>query len=384
MTETPAPAASTRSILVVDDETNVRWSLARALELQGYRVSTADSGETALEALAQRHFDLVITDIRMPGMDGFDLFNWLKENRPDVAVIMTTGFGSVHVRERSRRIGALTYMEKPLDLDTLCDFINQLFKPPRFAGRIVDIDLLDYLQLLSTTRKTKTVLVTRSEAVGRLTFEAGRLIHAECGDLIGVPAFHEMMCWEGGTFTDLPFEPPPRRSITDNTSYLLMEAARLRDERLQGASEDSPPGADSTGSTDSSRPVEDELEEETPESEQTFSQIRARYQSFLDRLTEQAGVEAAVLVSREGLTFARSGPVPPGSDDLVLVLRNGLGRVGTALGLDAGSAATVHEASGRALHVRVAGMYLLGVWLESGADREAVVHWIEEQNLDLG
>ncbi len=380
---TAVPGVPIHDILVVDGDTHPRWALARALELEGYRVLTAETGEGALEALAGRHIDLVVTELRLPGMGGFELLEWAKENRPGTGVIVTTGAPSADARKRARDVGAFGCLEKPLDLVAVCEFVNRLLRPPRFAGRVSDIDLLDYLQLLATTRKSKTILVGHGQATGWLVFDEGRIVHAECGDLAGVEALNELTSWEDGVFIDLPYTPPEEVSIRDSTAYLLMEAARQRDERLQAGlphgEKDAMTPSRGTGETRA------ESQEDEPEAEQTFSDLRARYQAFLEGLAGTRCVEAATLVSKAGLTFARSGPLPSGADELVVALHQVQAKVGAALGLEPGAApaVTLYDVARRAVHVRSAGAHILGVWLGADADIDLISRSVEAHGQGL-
>ncbi|PJF41977.1 MAG: hypothetical protein CUN55_10765 [Phototrophicales bacterium] len=101
------------TILVVDDEGAIRYSVTKTLERVGYQVVTASSGEEALSILAERDFDVVLTDIRMPGISGVDLLAQIKEQSPDAVVILMTGYASLGTAVESLRLGAHDYLIKP-------------------------------------------------------------------------------------------------------------------------------------------------------------------------------------------------------------------------------------------------------------------------------
>lgn len=82
-------------ILIVDDEPDMRGLLSDVLEEQGYRVATAESGEKALQGLAEEQYDLVLTDLRMKGMQGTALLGEIKQRHPDTGVILMTAFGTI-------------------------------------------------------------------------------------------------------------------------------------------------------------------------------------------------------------------------------------------------------------------------------------------------
>lgn len=413
--------AQRHRILLVDDETNFLWSVARALDVKGYDVSTSDSVESALEKLRARHYDLVLTDIKMPGMDGYELVEWLRVHRPDTSVVMATAFGSLSMRERALQLGAISYIEKPIDLNALMEFLQNLFHGPGFAGRIRDIDLLDYLQLICNTHKTKVVQISNRRAVGRLAFENGQLIHASVGDQVGIKAFHDMMSWQGGAFSDIPFEPPSSRTIDENTPFLLMEAARVRDdlEKLGGAgahgggsastgagagaqgagfsqsgagsspgggragvSSGAPRPAESVRTTSSSRSGMGGGARGTSEERQgggPFGQFRR----FLEGLDYYRSVKGSALVSREGLILARSGAFPVGLEPVVARLAAAADALGEGLELGDTDTTLVGMEGASQLLVQRASDWLVAVVLQGDVEVREVSAWLRGKSICL-
>ena len=102
------------TILIVDDEKNIRTTLSRALSLEGYRCVAAEDVASATEALAAEPIDLVMLDVRLPDGDGRDLLARLKQQRPDLPVIMMSGHGSIEMALAAVESGAHTFIEKPL------------------------------------------------------------------------------------------------------------------------------------------------------------------------------------------------------------------------------------------------------------------------------
>lgn len=100
-------------ILVVDDEGAIRYSISKTLQRVGYQVHTAASGEEALEMMQRQAYDVVLTDIRMPGLSGVDLLRRIKERAPDAVVILLTGYASLETAIESLRLGAHDYLVKP-------------------------------------------------------------------------------------------------------------------------------------------------------------------------------------------------------------------------------------------------------------------------------
>ena len=101
------------SILVVDDEPNYQIVLSELLKDEGYEVFTADSAEAALPLLRTTDLDLVLTDMKMPGMDGIEFLKKIKEFDPELPVILITAYAEVERAVEAMHLGAFTYLAKP-------------------------------------------------------------------------------------------------------------------------------------------------------------------------------------------------------------------------------------------------------------------------------
>ncbi len=123
-TETARAARAT--ILVVDDERNMRDTLAEILEADGYQVETADSGEAAVERCDQRTFDVVLMDVRMPGINGVEAFRRIRSHNPTARVILMSAYTIDDLRRVALEEGAAALLPKPLDLDTVVRLIDRV------------------------------------------------------------------------------------------------------------------------------------------------------------------------------------------------------------------------------------------------------------------
>jgi CheY-like chemotaxis protein len=101
-------------VLVVDDDPVVAKSIDRVLTGKGYAVITASDGPEALEKLAHEKYDAVFTDIRMPGMDGFEVAKRIKATQPWLPVVIVTGYGSPESKARAKELGVAGFLHKPL------------------------------------------------------------------------------------------------------------------------------------------------------------------------------------------------------------------------------------------------------------------------------
>ena len=106
-------------ILVADDDASLRRVLEYNLAKEGYAVLTADSGEQALALLDAERVDLLITDIKMPGMDGMDLLKRVRQASPETQVIVITAFGTIEMAVEAMKAGAFEYVTKPFNRDEL-------------------------------------------------------------------------------------------------------------------------------------------------------------------------------------------------------------------------------------------------------------------------
>ncbi|MDX9978733.1 MAG: sigma-54 dependent transcriptional regulator [Lentisphaeria bacterium] len=115
-----------RTILVVDDDAGQRGLLAEFLSRQGFRIRSADSGERALALLAEETPDLMISDVRMPGITGLEALRQARTTHPSLPVLLVTGYADVRDAVEAMRDGALDYIEKPIDLDELLCLVDRI------------------------------------------------------------------------------------------------------------------------------------------------------------------------------------------------------------------------------------------------------------------
>jgi DNA-binding response OmpR family regulator len=116
----------TVSVLIVDDEDILRNLLKSELEQYHYQVDTAESGETGMEKVMEKRFDLIILDIRMPGMDGLEVLKKIREQDLADKVIMLTGVDELKIARDSLQLGANDFLTKPYDIKTLLACIKRV------------------------------------------------------------------------------------------------------------------------------------------------------------------------------------------------------------------------------------------------------------------
>jgi len=115
-------------LLVVDDEVPFATNLVKLLSGRGYEVSAVHDGESALQAVQEREFDVVILDQNMPGKDGITVLRELKKKQPHLEVVILTGYGSVDMALKGFELGVYDYTSKPIHLGDLEAKIRQAFQ----------------------------------------------------------------------------------------------------------------------------------------------------------------------------------------------------------------------------------------------------------------
>ncbi len=113
-------------ILVVDDEEALRIVLSAELEGEGYQVTNAGDGQEAINILATNEFDLILLDIKMPNVDGFEVLKYVKEHSPKTKVVMLTGFADLKNAIESKKLGAEDFVSKPYDLVDLLTTVERV------------------------------------------------------------------------------------------------------------------------------------------------------------------------------------------------------------------------------------------------------------------
>lgn len=120
------PQVARARILVVDDEASIRDLCARVLTRNGFAVTSASTGEDALRYLQDNSFDLIISDIRMPGVSGVDVLETAKTLYPSISVILITGFGTTEILARANQSGAARILTKPFDALELLATVSKI------------------------------------------------------------------------------------------------------------------------------------------------------------------------------------------------------------------------------------------------------------------
>lgn len=113
-----------KKVMFVDDEEGVRLAWNRYLSEHGFDVTTAEDGEKAISKLQHEKVDVVVSDLKMPTIDGVELLQWIHDEQPDTRFILLTGYGNETVEQKVRELGAFDYLNKPISPDTLAAVVT--------------------------------------------------------------------------------------------------------------------------------------------------------------------------------------------------------------------------------------------------------------------
>ncbi len=220
-----------KTLLIADDETVFTRSLSEGLAVvdPGLEVLTAENGRVAQELLETRRVDLVLTDLKMPVMDGFELLAYLSRSRPHLPVLVMTAFGTPEISERLEKLGVSSFIEKPVDFCVLSTKISSILGSDA-SGVVRGIPLPTFLQVLEIERKTCSLNISAAGKSGSMSFVVGVLHDAGTGSLQGEEAAREIICWEHAKIEILGAPPAGERRIKTSLSHLILDSFRLHDE----------------------------------------------------------------------------------------------------------------------------------------------------------
>jgi CheY-like chemotaxis protein len=240
------PLAKQQLLLVDADPRSVRV-LEVSLKKAGFSVTTASDGQDALSKIAFSTPDLVLTDTRLPRLDGYELVRKLKDNPEHAAipVVFLTSQKSIEDKIRGLELGVEDYLTKPIFVRELIARVNLLLakrthqslatntpngRRTRLSGDLEDMGVVDLLQTFEVGRKSGVARIESSGRVAVVYFRDGKVVDAELGRLCGEEAVYRSLIWSAGTF-EVEFCPVDRKdTIPTSTQGLLMEGMRRLDE----------------------------------------------------------------------------------------------------------------------------------------------------------
>jgi DNA-binding NtrC family response regulator len=244
------------SILIVDDEESVRDSLTNWFSEDGFRVENAENAKRALQLLETEQFDIILADIKMPGMDGLEMLKRIKSMNKDSIVIMMTAFATVDTAVMALKDGAFDYVTKPFDPDDLSHLIRNASKQielsdenAQLRNKVISLESVEDLigqsavmkkvfrEIESVAPSNSSVIITGESGTGKELI--ARAIHANsprrfyplvsvhCGALTESLLESELFGHEKGAFTGAMYNRKGRFEMADSGTIFLDEIATI-------------------------------------------------------------------------------------------------------------------------------------------------------------
>ncbi|MFH2124758.1 MAG: response regulator [Pseudomonadota bacterium] len=308
------------TVLIVDDDESFLLSLIdgfKSYEDQ-FGIITAHNGEEAVTILDEQDIHLVLTDLKMPKMDGFALVAHLSAHHPELPVIVMTAFGTPDIEENLKEIGAFQYIEKPIDFNLL---VTKILKglESRSKGFITGVSLSSFLQLLELDKKTCTVTVRSGKHQGNMYFRNGDLLDADTDDLSGEDAAFKIISWQNVEIVLDNACKITEPNIHDSLGFILLEGSRRQDEQHASPTGSAPQTSASRTSLDSidlagmDLGLDDFLHEDEeatspspsshaaePLTTPSFQTANPILQQFISMLSAMPEISNSILVSKDG------------------------------------------------------------------------------------
>jgi CheY-like chemotaxis protein len=223
-----------RKVLIVDDDQEMLLSLKEGFDKYNgtFAVVMAGDGLIAIEKLKKNTVSLVITDLRMPRMDGFALLALIMEQYPDIPVIIITGYSTPEMERLAQEGGAVGYVEKPFLIDDLAKNVLATLRKESEGGTLHNVSSGMFLQLIEMEQKTCTIrLVDKSLGQqGVLFFRDGKLLDARTNSLKGEKAAYQIFSWDEVNLSIQNECLQKEQKIHRDLNAILLEAMRLKDE----------------------------------------------------------------------------------------------------------------------------------------------------------
>lgn len=225
-----------KNVLLVDDDHEMLIALKEGFQKykDSFSILLAADGLKAVESLKKNTTSLVVTDLKMPGMDGFELLVHIMEQYPDIPVIIITGYSTPEMEHLAREGGAIGYVAKPFLIENLARQIMSTLRKESEGGTLHNVSSGMFLQLVEMEQKTCTIRLEDkfSNKKGSLFFKEGELLDARANDLQGENAAYEIFSWDQVNLSIQNGCVLKEKRIHCEMQHLILEAARRKDESV--------------------------------------------------------------------------------------------------------------------------------------------------------
>ena len=230
-----------KKILFVDDDREIRRFFQNELDHFNVPFSAiiAEDGVRAVEILQKEFISVVVTDLKMPKMDGLALLNAVTRDFPDIPVIVVTGYSSEKIKKMVMQGRAAGFIEKPFKIESLIGAINKVLKKESDGGTLHGVTPGMFLQLVEMEEKTCTIRLTDGNTgkQGVLFFENGLLLDARTAVLHGKDAAYEIFAWDNVSVAIQNVCSQKQDRIKSDLQAILLESMRRKDEQEQEENE---------------------------------------------------------------------------------------------------------------------------------------------------
>lgn len=217
--------STSKKILIVDDEEDLTWSISKSLrkENEKYEVICVNSGDEALEFLNQFSFDLLLSDIRMPGINGFTLLNYVRNKFPQMKVIIMSACYGPDMKDVIEKARGIYYIEKPFEIQHLKNVISKTFRKVTndYKQRFLDLSLKEIITYNCQQKFNGSINITNGTKNAVIYFRFGEVIHAKVGELEGESAFADVLNWHDFKYNAVLTDTPIKETINKGWKMLL-------------------------------------------------------------------------------------------------------------------------------------------------------------------
>ncbi|MDX1952300.1 MAG: response regulator [Verrucomicrobiota bacterium] len=233
--------ADRHKILLLDDDQDL-LDLYREMLSQlslSPEVHTASSGARAMALLESEPFNVLISDLKMPKMDGLQVLTLVRKKFPNLRTVVMSAVTDEQFRARAYALGIDLYLEKPQSAKELSFFVEciESLLDKEVSGGFRGVQsksLMDLIQIECLSQNSSVLKITNGVLEGRIWIQSGDVIDAEAEDLTGEAAFQKIAGWKTGSFETLPADPSRPRRIMSSYQGLLLETAQAMDEAESG------------------------------------------------------------------------------------------------------------------------------------------------------
>ena len=223
-----------RNALIVDDDRILRHLIKKKFQAHASVFNTylAADGVEAVQSLKDHAVSIVVTDLHMPNMDGFELLAHMSAKYPDIPVIVLTAYSTPQSKQRVLDTGAEAFIEKPFVVENLADRVIASLEKESEGGTLQTVSIDMFLQLVEMEQKTCTIRVVSKEAEkqGVLFFKDGELLDARIRDMHGRQAAYEIFSWDSPSLSIQDTCVLNKKVIMEDLQAVLFDAMRRKDE----------------------------------------------------------------------------------------------------------------------------------------------------------